>query len=573
MKKRFFSLNLKFFFIALAAAIIPAVAVGITMYRISIGIVAQKQEAAVRSSCQNISDAILGNLNYARNLSLNIIYNDDVRGALSLENPSKDVEVRWKNLLTSNFLFYTGMISYIDQIYLTGHNGFEVSIGTINQSLVQDNLTEITEACGGVVWKYMKTEEKSNLVLLREIRNIDNPNLSLGYLQIVIRNNIVEDQFENFLEAFPGYMALWDTDGTEILHCGEYLEKEGELKELLNESKDFDWINDNGILTYFSKVKDSQWVLAGSMKASDLFAENEMIRVMLIEVIVAALGISLIVVFIVGRLITKPLKQLTEQTKEISRDNYDIHLNIVSNDEIGILSEHFNEMARRLDELVNEVLHGKVLQQEAQFNALQAQINPHFLYNNLDTAYWMSRMEKAEKTGKILLALSALYRSTVNTKSKLISVEDEAKYAKEYITIQEMRLGNQIRFELHVEDDVKCLSTLRFILQPLIENSIEHGILPTGESGRISIRIYQEEQSLYFAVEDSGNGSTAEEINCILEAEHVEGRKGMAIRNIHQRIRIQYGQEYGLRFRQTDSGGILTIVQQPAVRYVKAPEN
>lgn len=157
MKKRFFSLNLKFFFIALAAAVIPAVAVGITMYRISIGIVAQKQEDAVRSSFQNISDTIMGNLNYARNLSLNIIYNNDVREALSLENPSKDVEVKWKNLITGNFLFYTGMISYIDQIYISGHNGFEASIGTVNPSLVQDNLSEITEARGGVVWKYMKT--------------------------------------------------------------------------------------------------------------------------------------------------------------------------------------------------------------------------------------------------------------------------------------------------------------------------------------------------------------------------------------------------------------------------------
>lgn len=575
MKKKFVSLKVKFFFLALIAAVVPSVFVGTAMYQKTIQVAEQKQEAAVQSSLQNISNTIMVNVKYARSTSLNFISNDNVRKALFLKNPGSDVALKWRNQITNDFYFYTSLSSYIDGIYLMGCNGVDISIGTVDKSLLTDNIQEMEEARGGVVWKWLRNGEHANFVLLREIRDIDKPYTSLGYLQIVLRNNEIKEQFESFLDAFSGYIGLWDINGgaEQAFGIGECPKDRKFLEDLLKEDSSFHWTNNDGILTYCYKIKDSHWALYSSMEASELFAENAMIRDMFVEIILAALCICLVVVFIFARMITKPLKELTEQTKEISKGNYDIHLNIVSNDEIGILSDNFNEMAKRLDELVNEVLRGKVLQQEAQFNALQTQINPHFLYNNLDTAYWMSRMEKAEKTGKILLALSSLYRSAANTNAKIISVEDEIKYTKEYIMLQELRLGNQITFEFHVEELTRQQSTLRFILQPLIENSIEHGILPTGEPGQINIWIYQDEQFLYFTIEDSGIGASAEEIMKILEADETEGRRGMAIRNIHQRLRIQYGPEYGLIFRQADSGGILTVVRQPIVAYMKKTDS
>lgn len=572
MKKGFISLKIKFFFIALVVAIVPSVVVGLAMYQESIEVVEQKQEAAVQNSLENISDTILVTLKYARSTSLNIISNKDVRSALLLENPSADVALKWHNQIAGSFFSYMGLSTYIDGIYLVGHNGIEVESDNIDESLVADNLEKLQEARGGAVWTWMENDEGGNFVLLREIRDTENPSVSLGYLQIVVRSDVIREQLATFSDTFSGYISLWDTGGMELISFGECLEDKAEVGKILQASKSFNYLNRDGILTYYKKVKDHQWVLIGSLEASSLFAEGALIKEMLIKIVFATLAVALVVVFLFARMITQPLKELTEQTKEISRDNYDIHLNIESNDEIGILSENFNEMAKRLDELVNEVLRGQVLQQEAQFNALQTQINPHFLYNNLDTAYWMSRMEKADKTGKILLALSKLYRSITNTNRKIISVEDEAKYARDYITIQELRLGNQISFDLCVEESAKQLSTLRFMLQPLIENSIEHGILPTGEPGSIAIRIYQDEQFLYYEVEDSGKGTSAEEITGLLEAAQIEGSRGLAIRNIHQRLRIHYGTVYGLTFQQAEGGGILTIVRQPVVEYVKEPE-
>lgn len=566
MKKKFVSLNVKFFVIALIAAIIPSLIVGYSMYYKSIESVVQKQEAAAENFMKNISDTLSVVQQYARSVSLNIISDEEVREALLLKNPTEDVRVRKQNQMSEAFFFYTGLVSYIEGIYLKGDNGIETLIGKMDTSLLDDNITEIQTAQGGAVWKWICDGGTEKLFLFREIRDTKDPRNSLGYMQIAIKSDVIKEQLEVFLQAFPGYVALWSVDGKELVKRGEQIAEQGELKDLLAEREEFASVKKGGMISYCSRIENSQWAILSSIKTSDLFAESESIKVIFIAVVISSLGICQVLVFIMAKLITKPLVELTSKTKEISKDNYDIHLDIVSNDEIGILSQNFNEMAERLDELVNEVLRHKVLQQEAQFNALQAQINPHFLYNNLDTAYWMSRMEKAEKTGKILLALSALYRSAARSGSKTITVCEEEKYVRDYITIQELRLGSQIKFEFFVEEEAKELLTLRFILQPLIENSIEHGILPGGEGGYISIRIYTDDNFLYFQVQDSGNEVSAEEITELLYAEYVEGRRGMAIRNIHQRLQIQYGQEYGLSFSQVETGGILTVIKQPKIK-------
>ena len=570
--KKFVSLNVKLFLLALMAAIVPSVIVGVAMYRNSIGIVERKQEMMVRGSFQSISDTVSLNLKYARTTSLNIISDDNVQKALSWKDPSSDVRIRQGNQIMDSLKFYTGLTSYTKGILLSGHNGIEVSIGRVYEAVLQENLSEIEAAHGGAVWKWKKEGDSTDLILLRELRNIDAPSISLGYLQIVTDCGALEEQLDTFLEAYPGYVALWERDGTEVLNRGTSLQDTEILTRIFPEGNAFERERHRGVLTYSCGIRNTGWVLTGSMLTSDLFSENHEILLLLLSAVIAAFGICFAGVYLFAGRITRPLRELTEQTREISKGNYKIHLNINSNDEIGILNDHFNEMASRLDELVNEVLLGKMLQQEAQYNALQAQIDPHFLYNNLDTAYWMSRMEKAETTGKILLALSALYRSAASTEGKIISVDDEVKNVSQYLTLQELRLGSQIHFFLETEESARNLSTLRFILQPLIENSIEHGILATGGSGTVSVRIYRKNEYLYYVITDSGKGTSAQEITELLLAEQIQGHRGMAIRNIHQRLRIKYGSEYGLIFTDAPAGGLITTVRQPAVEYKKNSE-
>ena len=165
------------------------------------------------------------------------------------------------------------------------------------------------------------------------------------------------------------------------------------------------------------------------------------------------------------------------------------------------------------------------------------------------------------------MALSALYRSAVNTEGKMISVEMEKNYLEEYILIQQLRLDTLVNFKLNIENTTLKYRTLRFVLQPLVENSIEHGILVTGQKGIISISIYEEDESLIFKIEDSGKGEPIENLNEMLNSTNTNQKKGMALRNIHERIRLQYGVNYGLEFQNSELGGLCVIVKQPLIEH------
>lgn len=568
-KPRFISLNIKVFFLAIAVAMLPALVMGAVIYRQSVDIVTEKQENAVRNSFQNMSDKIEMTLDYTRSTSLSVIGNTTVRRAFTKQNPTRSELLIWNNTILSDLKYFIGQNSYLGGICLTGLNGVVIQLGTVDQEIVTDNLDRMTETHGKAVWRWKETQNGLNLFLLRELRDTEDPSTVLGYLEIMVSGDVVQESFQEFLEAYPGEISLRNTNGERIFSLGE-IGGEQEISEMPDEAGAFGWFRKNGLLTYYCNVGNTEWQIVSNMQESEVFSDNRAIRTTFLSMIGACLFLGLLIVFIFSRIIVHPIRRLADETVKISNNDYNIQTDIRSNDEIGLLGTRFQVMAKKLDELVNEVLRGKMLQQETQYRALQAQINPHFLYNNLDTAYWMSRMERAEKTGKILLSLSALYRSAANTKGKLIPVEAEIKYAKDYIVIQEMRLGEQVLFEIETEEEAKSLTTLRFLLQPLIENSIEHGILPTGLAGKITLRVFRQEETLYFEIEDSGGEAKAEEITELLNREEIAGEKrGMAIRNIHQRIQIQYGSSYGLSFENVEGGGIRTVVRQPAKLYVQ----
>ena len=572
-KKKFVSLNIKIFFLALAVSIIPSALVGTLLYRKSIDIVRQKQDALVKNTFKSIANTIELNMENARSISLYIISNDDIRSALLSDDMSQSSSLKNQNILLDNLFFFTGHNSYVSSIHIKGEKGLEVyngldgSVGKFNSEIDSTTSKKIKEQNGGSVWQWGETERGTVLSLIREIRNKEKPEESLGILKIDISRLMIEEQFENFIDVYPGYISLYDENGNEIYSFGTSVTQNNNTVESMLTSSSVEWKEVNNkkedMLAHYYKIPNREWILASNIQFSVLYAENNIIMALLIGGIGISLVLCILLIFMFSRAVLGPLVQLTSKIGEIAGENYKIRLDFHSNDEIGVLSNSFNMMASRLDELVNEVLKGKVLRRDAQLKALQAQINPHFLYNNLDTAYWMSRIENAEKTGKILLSLSALYRSTVSTAGKMISAKTEIQYAQDYVVIQQLRLDAMIEFEFEIEESLAQYTTLRFLLQPLIENSIEHGILSTGAAGKIIIKAYKKDEELIYEVIDSGQGTSLEELAELLSDVNSNEERGMAIRNIHSRIQLQFGIEYGLDFKKNEPVGLCAVVRQP----------
>lgn len=572
IKSRFVSLNIKVFLLAIAMSMIPMAIIGTLLYQKALEIVREKQEAASLYILNNISENITYVTDYAHSLSLFIIQNQDVRATLLAESMTEQERVRHQNQVAKSLMFYTGQNHFVKSIFIQGKNGLILSAGGLTSyELGEEQEKQLDAMKGKILWTGTGERDQNGnveyLTLMRSIQNTENLKETLGTQGINIPISKTEKQFQEYIDTYPGYIALVDSQGEILLNAGETEMVASDIKDVRS-AKKMPFINSGkNTLVYGIDISDTGWTLMSGIDISKLLAENHKIRSLLLVGIAVSTLLCFWITFIFARSILRPLRLLTNKIVEVKEDNYNVQLEFESNDEIGILSRQFNAMTKRMNELVNEVLTGKVLQTEAELNALQAQVDPHFLYNNLDTAYWMSRLEKAEKTGKVVLAIADLYRLTLNFGHRLISVETEVRYTENYIVIQELRVTDQIQFHIDIQDGVKKWATMRFVIQPLVENAIQHGVLPTGREGNIYIRIYQQDDRLYFEVEDDGETADMDDMKKMLADVKSEEKKGMAIRSIAQRIKLQFGENYGLFFEEAPCGGTIARVVQPLVEY------
>ncbi|GAA0796438.1 sensor histidine kinase [Faecalicatena orotica] len=573
-KQMFVSLNVKVFILGIVISMIPIAIIGTVLYRKSLEIVEQKQEAASENALDSIADSIQVTTDYVGNLSLYIIQNSDVKETLLAESMNGSELLRRQNEVAKSLMFYTGQNQFVNSIYIEGENGLVLHAGDVRDVKREEELAgRAKKLMGKSFWTGTSAKNDDSpvvyLTLTRSIRDTENLQNTLGTLWINVPLSKMKEQFSNYIETYPGYIALVDDDGNVLLSAGKSETVISDL-EKLKESR-ITTISDkkSNTLVYGNKLPDTGWTIVSGLERSKLLEENRTIRDLLIYGIVASMLLCLLTSVLFSRAILHPLRLLTGKIREVKEDNYDVQLQFESNDEIGILSTQFNAMTRRMNELVNEVLTGKVLQTEAELKALQAQINPHFLYNNLDTAYWMSRLEHADKTGRVVLAIADLYRLTMNSGQKFISVETEIRYVENYIVIQELRTADQIQFHIEADGELFQWATMRFVIQPLVENSVEHGILPSGREGDIWIRGFKDEENLYFEVEDNGDSIDISEIEELLMDVKSEEKRGMAIRNIDQRIKLQFGKNYGLFFRAGRENGTVVRIVQPLLAYTK----
>ena len=218
-------------------------------------------------------------------------------------------------------------------------------------------------------------------------------------------------------------------------------------------------------------------------------------------------------------------------------------------------------MAERLEYLYNEVYMGELRLKQSRLEALQSQLNPHFLYNTLDTIYWMSKMGDSENTSIMVSNLSKMMRMTLEPagNTNLVSLGYELEHLTCYISIQQIRYGNKIRFSITCDNNLKTLSVLRLLLQPLVENALVHG-LPHSTNGVVSIRIYKKETVLIYDVANNGIPADINEMQKLIHSKPVHTR-GLAIYNINERIRLKYGNTYGLTCFLDGSFTVFRITQ------------
>lgn len=269
--------------------------------------------------------------------------------------------------------------------------------------------------------------------------------------------------------------------------------------------------------------------------------------------------------FITSGMVSGRIERLTCLMQEVQEGSMDMQVGSDDRDEIGMLYRGFGSMMKRIRTLINEVYLSKITQKEAELKALQAQINPHFLYNTLSLINWKALAAGEEDISRMTLAMSTFYRTALNRGRNVLQVEAELSNTRAYLEIQSMLHDGDFDYEIEVQPEILQCESLNLILQPLVENAIHHGIEEkTDGRGKISVRGWKEDNCVWFMVEDNGVGMEQKVADKILTMES----KGYGVRNVDERIRLCYGEKYAMKVESVVGKGTKMTIHFPAKQLI-----
>lgn len=364
---------------------------------------------------------------------------------------------------------------------------------------------------------------KDNMISCVKVINRLNTRDKIGLMIMTIR----KEAFRSVVGLFPTDKDMYILKYEDHLICQNKDESISEWKDLqtvLSDSK-----NENYAVTRHNCRSDG-WELYHIVEKKNLFTEAGTVRM-----IIAAFSLTAIILMAVLSVwqayrITKPLSELQENIQAVGRGERAFH-NVFSDDDIGLIGQEFQKMVTEKLELKERVTEEELLRKESQLQLLQSQINPHFLYNTLETLYWMAIDKGAEEVADLTQSLSEIFKISLNNGEELISVRDEIRFIEDYLHIQNVRFEGKFLVCIQISEKIQDLLIIKQILQPFVENAIYHGLEPKLKKGSLSITGKQEGEFLVFTISDDGVGVPRD----------VDVTKGYAVSNVIQRVKLHYG--------------------------------
>ncbi|HEX3023345.1 MAG TPA: sensor histidine kinase [Lachnospiraceae bacterium] len=282
-------------------------------------------------------------------------------------------------------------------------------------------------------------------------------------------------------------------------------------------------------------------------------------------------AIIIIVTEVITKSITNPIRKLCSATKQVEKGDFTTRAELTSADEITTLTLSFNHMIEKIGTLVDDVRMEQVNLRKAELKLLQAQINPHFLYNTFDTIIWLAEDRRHEEVVHMVSALSDFFRTSLSKGKDYITVQEEKLHVESYLKIQQIRYKDILEYVIDIPEELERYIVLKLILQPIVENALYHGIKNKRGMGRILVRAEFKLGNIFFYVIDNGigmNENVQKRVYRLLEGnerELQESQSGFGLANVNERIKLNYGKDYGLSFSSEYNSGTTMVIKIPAV--------
>ncbi len=403
-----------------------------------------------------------------------------------------------------------------------------------------------------------------------------------GAYQGVLLMNLTYGGLEQYLVDVSlgsnGYLYLVSPEGELLYHPKMPLVKSGLMEE--NHALAGTLHDGNYRERFGGKVQNlcvktvgyTGWKLVGVTPESGFFMNEIKTVLFMIFIILSMLYLLTLINYVISTRIATPIQRLEKSVNAIEAGDLDADIFIGGAYEIRHLGTSIDKMAGRIKGLMDDIVNEHESKRRSEFDALQSQINPHFLYNTLDIIVWMIENEKKEEAVRIVTALGRFFRISLSRGKNIITVRDELEHVRNYLLIQQRRFKDKFSWEIDAPEDAMDLASLKLMLQPLAENAVYHGMEFMDGDGKITITLRHEGNGLLFTVEDNGLGMTEETVRGLLDgtakthASSAHG-SGIGVRNVNERIRLYFGEPYGLTIESEPDEGTRVLIRLPAVRY------
>ncbi|MCD6321477.1 MAG: sensor histidine kinase [Clostridiales bacterium] len=410
------------------------------------------------------------------------------------------------------------------------------------------------------------------VVTLSKGIGIENPSITNNYVSVVDMNfSVIEEVCSQVELGRRGYIYVVDSNGDIIYHPQQQLiyaglKEENILKALNSKTGSYiEKLNGEERSTVILDIGHAGWKMVGISYVDEIVQNRQNFNKLIIIILLTGIIFIFIASIFISYKISQPIKRLEFQMNRIEKGDFSIDLmEVRGEDEIKHLTRSFNLMTARIRQLMNQIIIEQEAKRKNELKVLQAQINPHFLYNTLDSIIWMNENKNHEGVSNMTAALARLFRISLSQGREVISVNEEIEHAVSYLMIQKMRYKNKFDYKIDVPEYIGRYTTLKLIIQPIIENSIYHGINKIPDKGKINIKVRAEGDVLIFSVSDNGYGINEEQLKSILISESTSRHSsGVGLKNVNERIKLCYGEEFGVFIESELEVGTTVYIRIP----------
>lgn len=587
----------KFMVIHLILVLVPTLVVFLFLYRRLSHIITDNTIDSEQALVSQTADTLEATVSQLR-LSMNSIisnpflseatYTPDVYGYLS-ENQSSPQALEFFSTINSliDHEFITAIKIYIPsdeeiQFHSPSFSGVISSENDISGSYWHGIFAGQPEAVSLLCPSFYLTpgeiDDLGSLAFIQKFTNLANPDGKCSYIAIYFSEEYLENMLHINLTSTNSVYYLINSRNSIIassdqILAGTYFKRYEAIPEAVGSTEEFTTttILDENLYMGYREIDQTDWRLVSVIPVSNVFSEGRQVLVNTAQLYLIFVVLACATALFLSGSLAKRLSLVVEkinQNRERSLVPFDDNSD-QDKDEIGLLVRNYNAMVDRINQLIEEQTETAEKLKVSEVKALQAQINPHFLYNMLDMINWLAQSGKQRDVSLAVQTLSKFYKLTLSKKNITTPIREELQHAELYVKLQNMRYEDKISFLIDVPDEILDFEIPKLVLQPIVENSIQHGIFEKeSKEGTIVIMAWMEGEDIVFVISDDGVGILPEKLPFILDGTYEDGKgSNIGIYNTHLRLQLLYGKSYGLHYESTPGHGTEVQVKLPGIPY------